>query len=382
MRSDIVKSISDAMYKDVSRGLKDVVLDFSEICEIDNNENKLRYRGYDVIELASSCNFECTISLLLDGELPSEHQYPRIEELLDQKRVLSDSVVSVIDALPLASQPMDVLRTSVSTIGCSISDDDLISIREQADQLIAQMPLIIGYLKARRDGGIAPKYCPGFSHAANVLSQFTGTELSDLDPKDIEIMDQVLTIHAEHELNASCFSARVTASAITDLVAAVTSAISTLAGSLHGGANEKVLEAVEEIATPEGAEEYIDSALREKRKVHGFGQRGCKAEDPRAIQLRLLAEQVSKGRGGSKILPILYSMNEAMRQHRNLWPNVDFYSVSVLHDIGIEKDLFTPLFACSRVVGWSAHVLEQLSDNLIIRPKAKYVGHAYRPIPL
>jgi citrate synthase len=160
----------------------------------------------------------------------------------------------------------------------------------------------------------------------------------------------------------------------------VTAAVSTLAGSLHGGANERVLRTAQSIGSPDAVDDFVHDAFANRRKIHGFGQRGCKAEDPRAILLRGMAEEVSARKGGSDILPILLAMNRAVQSHRELWPNVDFYSAAILHDLGIDTDLFTPLFACSRVVGWSAHVAEQVDDNRLIRPKAKYAGQPYRPL--
>jgi citrate synthase len=359
----------------VYRGLAGVYVDYTSICEIDDDNDKLFYRGYDVSDLSAAATFEDVFYLLLLGELPTKDQRKQLALDLDQNRYLSKEVSLIIDLLPIQAPPMAVLRTAISAIGCLDSGNSNPSdVIASAIKLVAQLPLIIGHFHARTHGVAAPKIKMGVAHAATVLSQFTGVEISDIHPDDIAVIDKLLIIHAEHELNASCFAARVTASAMTDLAAAVTSGISTLAGSLHGGANEQVLRTAKTIGSPDAAAAFVEQTFEKKQKIHGFGQRGCKAEDPRAILLRTMAEEIAARKGASNILPILLAVSQAVQQHRKLWPNVDFYSAAVLHDLGIDTELFTPMFACSRVVGWSAHVAEQMKDNRLIRPKAKYVG--------
>lgn len=376
-RPSTIAASADAI--PIFRGLAGVFVDYTTICEIDDENNKLRYRGYDLGELVGNVAFEDVVHLLLHGELPTETQRRQLAMEMDQNRYLSNGVSQIIDLLPKHASPMAVLRTSISAIGCYYSGTATpAEVRNAAVRLVAQLPLAIGRFRARTHQEASPEIEVGAPHAATVLSQFTGVEVGKLDAADISVVDKLLTIHVEHELNASCFAARVAASTLTDLAAAVTAAVSTLAGSLHGGANERVLRTAQKIGAPEAVDDFVRDAFANKRKIHGFGQRGCKAEDPRAILLRGIAEELSVRKGGSDILPILLAMNKSVQKHRELWPNVDFYSAAVLHDLGIDTELFTPMFACSRVVGWSAHVAEQIDDNRLIRPKAKYVGPQYR----
>jgi citrate synthase len=364
--------------KPVFRGLAGIFVDDTAICEIDNGTDELRYRGYDLTDLLAHCKFEDTIHLLLFGEIPSRQQDADIRDTLRFNRDLPGSVYDLIRTLPRSANPMSVLRTTISALGCyehGVEDED--GGRLRILRLISQIPMVIGAFEGHRRGIPAPVAVPTGSHAAHVLQQLLPRASDDAD---VAVMDKVLTIHAEHELNASCFSARVTASTRSSLVAALTSAVGTLSGSLHGGANERVLMNAQVIGKPDAAEAFVDRALARKEKIHGFGQRGCVGEDPRAVILRNMAEELVLRKGDDSIFQILSHLHEAMTARTKLWPNVDFYSASVLYSLGIPRDLFTPLFAASRIVGWSAHILEQLANNHLIRPKARYVGPTLRRV--
>lgn len=362
----------------VLRGLSGVFVDFTAICEIDNDTDRLRYRGYDLPDLIAHCDFEDIVYLLLFGELPDAGQHANLAQALRVNRQLPDGVHDLIRALPVGADPMAVLRTTVSALGCHEPHGaELDDIRAGAIRLIAQIPMLLGAFEALRRDQPPPEPMPDSSHAAHVLQQLT-SRLPE--PADAAVMDKVLIIHAEHELNASCFAARVTASTLSTLTAALTAAIGALSGSLHGGANERVLANAQAIGHPEAAAAFVDDLLARKEKVHGFGQRGCAGEDPRAVILRVMAAELARRKGDARIFRVLSSMHEAMAARTKLWPNVDYYSASVLHSLGLPRDLFTPLFAVSRSVGWSAHVLEQQVNNRLIRPKAKYVGPAPRRV--
>ncbi|WP_429932713.1 citrate/2-methylcitrate synthase [Agrobacterium vitis] len=364
----------------VFRGLAGVYVDFTTICEIDNDTDQLRYRGYDIADLIEHCTFEEVVSLLLFGELPTPAQTANIAQALLVNRELPAPIYDLIRSLPRSTEPMAALRTSVSALGCYETDgQSLEETRLSAIRLLAQIPLAIGAFEAHRRERPWLDPLSGRSHAAHVLQQLT---LQDPDEQDAQVMDKVLSIHAEHELNASCFSARVTASTLSNLAASITAAIGTLSGSLHGGANERVLMNVQTISDPEGVDAFIDGALSRKEKIHGFGQRGCAGEDPRAVILRGMAEDLVQRKGDDSVFKVLTRLHEAMSTRRKLWPNVDFYSASVLYSLGVPRDLFTPLFASSRTAGWSAHILEQLADNRLIRPKAKYAGPELRSVPV
>jgi citrate synthase len=364
--------------KPVFRGLAGVFVDDSAICEIDNDTDELRYRGYDLIDLITHCMFEDTVHLLLFGEIPSLQQDAHIRETLQSNRELPGAIYDLIRTLPRSADPMAALRTSISALGCyEPGTEHQGDTRLKVLRLISQIPMVIGAFESYRRGVAALAPMPTGSHAAHVLQQVL---LRSPDEADVGVMDKVLTIHAEHELNASCFSARVTASTRSNMFAALTSAVGTLSGSLHGGANERVLMAAQAIGKPDAAEAFVVEALARKEKIHGFGQRGCAGEDPRAVVLRSMAEELALRKADNSIFQILTRLHEVMAARTKLWPNVDFYSASVLYSLEIPRDLFTPLFAASRIVGWSAHILEQLANNHLIRPKARYVGPSLRRV--
>jgi citrate synthase len=364
----------------IHKGLKGVLVDTTAVSEIDDVNSRLRYRGYELPELAERCVFEEVVHLLLWGELPTAGELEEVRALFEASRRLPPAAARLIELLPRDTPPMAMLRTVVSALGClePAGGLDAPTVRRAAVKLTAQVPAILAAWRARVRGEPAGEPPPGAGHAGALLHALTGRPG---DAPAAAILDRVLTIHADHEFNASCFSARVTISTLSDLHAAITSAIGTLSGSLHGGANERVLELVEALGAPEAVEPYVLDVLGRKGKIPGFGQRGCRYEDPRAVILKEMAEALAARRAGASTLPVFRRLHEVMRERTTLWPNVDFYSASVLDSLGVPRDMFTPVFVASRIVGWCAHVLEQLAGNVIIRPKGVYDGPGPRPVP-
>ncbi|HEX6971912.1 MAG TPA: citrate synthase [Limnochordia bacterium] len=364
-------------------GLEDVVALTSEICFIDGQEGRLLYRGYDIDDLATEATFEEVVYLLWHGRLPNASELDALKAALAAASPLAPGVLDLLERLPADAPPMDVLRTAVSALplfpeGKGGGQEGPIS---DAIRLVAEIPTIVA-AQARLAAGkrpLAPR--PDLSLAANFLYMLHGTEP---DPSSARTFDICLILHADHELNASTFAARVTAATLSDIYAAVTSAIGALKGPLHGGANEQVMRTLLEIGDIERVESWVKEALAAKRRIMGFGHRVYKTEDPRATHLRRLSEQVSRQAGEAKWYEMSRRMEEVVRRLKpNLYPNVDFYSASTYHALGIPTSLFTPVFACSRSAGWTAHILEQYENNRLIRPRAEYTGQqraVYTPL--
>jgi citrate synthase len=356
------------------RGLEGVVALQSSICEVDGERGKLYYRGIELHELATQSTYEETAYLLWNGRLPDRDELLRLETEMFSYRDLPCQVPEIIGSYMTGWDSMEALRTSVSALsGCDPAglnhthDQDL----DRATLLTARTPIIVAtYQRARRKlPPVAPRSDLGT--AANFLYMLEGKMPSE---RHARILDIVLVVHADHELNASTFAARVAASTLADIYAAVTSAIGTLDGPLHGGANEDVMHMLEEIGSPDRAEQYVQSLLAQGKKVPGFGHRVYKGADPRATELRPYAEELARETGQTSIFEISKKLEEIMMREKGLNANLDFISAMVYHGLGIPTDLMTPLFACSRMAGWTAHILEQYSDNRLIRPRAEYVG--------
>ena len=357
----------------VQRGLEDVVALESSLCFIDGRGGRLIYRGYDIRDLAANATFEEVAYLLWYGRLPNRAQLDELRKRLVSLRTLPPELLAILDRLPTTSSPMDVLRTAISALALlepAESQPGVTSIGG-ALRLTAALPSILGYYHRRRSGQPAPSTHPELSHAAYVLSVLRDGPIAPLDEK---AMDVALTLHADHELNASTFAARVTASTLSDLYSAITSAVGTLKGPLHGGANERVMELLEEIQVPDRAEEIVKAKLARHERIMGFGHRVYKVEDPRATILRDWSHRVGEAKGNLSYYDRLRRVEEVVHREKGLYPNVDLYSGSVYTLLGIPKDLFTPVFAVSRVSGWTAHVLEEYQDLRLIRPTANYVG--------
>jgi citrate synthase len=366
----------------VQRGLQDIVAVESHITFIDGKGGRLLYEGYDIRELAERSTFEEVAYLLWYGRLPTATQLEGLKERLVGLRALPEPLARLIDSLPTDSDPMDVLRTAVSALAMleRAETQPGPSSIGGALRLTATLPSMIGRFQRRRMDLAPLKERPDLNHAANLLYQITGREGSEAENRALDV---ALILHADHELNASTFAARVTASTLSDLYSAVTSAIGTLKGPLHGGANERAVELLQEIGDINRVEEVVTAKLALHERVSGFGHRVYKVEDPRATILRVWLHRVGESAGDLRAYEMLERLREIVHREKGLYPNVDLYSGSMYALLGVPKDLFTPIFAVSRVSGWTAHVLEEYHDLRLIRPSALYVGPtdlAYVPI--
>ncbi len=357
----------------VQRGLEDVVALESRICFIDGRGGRLIYQGYDIRDLAAHSTFEEVTYLLWYGRLPTARQLQDLRTRLTALRELPPQVVEILDRVPKESNPMDVLRTAISALAEFEPTETKpgASSIGGAQRLTAVIPTILAYFHRRRMGLPPLTPHPELAHAAWILQALRDTPSSDLESRALDV---ALILHADHELNASTFAARVTASTLSDLYSAITSAVGTLKGPLHGGANERVMELLSEAGTVARVEELVRAKLARHERIMGFGHRVYKVEDPRATILRDWSRQVGEAKGNLTYYHLLRRLEEVVHTEKGLYPNVDLYSGSVYTLLGIPKDLFTPLFAASRVAGWTAHVLEEYQDLRLIRPTARYVG--------
>lgn len=356
-------------------GLEDVVALTSDLCFIDGKEGRLVYRGYNAVDLARHATFEEVVFLLWEGRLPNRTELAEITGEIAGARSIDVHVHDLVNSVPKETHPMDVLRTAVSLAG--IYDPDGAAMDPKANhrkavRLVAQIPTIVAYFDRVRNGVDVVPPDPKLSLAENFLYMLSGKR----PPADhAQAFSTALILHADHELNASTFSARVTAGTLSDIYSAITSAIGTLKGPLHGGANEQVMLMVDEIGTLDNAIPWLDRAFAEKRKIMGFGHRVYKTDDPRAVVLRGISETMSRQSDqAAHVFKLLEAIQAHVRDAKGLNPNVDFYSGSIYRQLGIPIDIFTPVFAISRIAGWSAHVLEQYSNNRLIRPRAEYTG--------
>ncbi|HTW54898.1 MAG TPA: citrate/2-methylcitrate synthase [Thermoplasmata archaeon] len=358
---------------EVQHGLEDVVALESRICFIDGKQGRLIYDGYDIRDLAARSTFEEVAYLLWYGRLPTAAQLHDLTARLTELRRLPETLAVEIDALPATAHPMDILRTAVSALALLEPEETKPgeSSIGGAQRLTAVLPSILGRFHRRRAGLPALRDRPELSHAAYLVYALLDRAPTELEARAIDV---ALILHADHELNASTFAARVTASTLSDLYSAVTSAIGTLKGPLHGGANERVMELLEEIGTVDRVEEVVKGKLSRHERIMGFGHRVYKVEDPRATILREWSRRVGEAHGSLRYYELLRKVEEVVLREKGLYPNVDLYSGSVYSLLGIPHDLFTPVFAASRVAGWTAHVLEEYHDLRLIRPTAKYVG--------
>lgn len=367
----------------VQAGLEGVVASASAICFVDGSEGRLLYQGYDIHDLAAHCTFEEVVYLLWHGELPARPQLEALRRELGAARALPAGVLGLLGGLPRTADPMDVLRTAVSALALydpDLEDRSRAGNLRKAARLVAQFPTIVAAYHRMRQGQppVAPQ--PEAGHAADFLRMLFGREP---DPEHVRAMDVALILHADHELNASTFAARVTAATLSDIYAAVTSAIGTLKGPLHGGANAAVMGLLQEAGTPERVESVVLERLARKEKIPGFGHRVYRTEDPRVRHLRPLSQRLGAKAGDLRWFEMTRRMEEVVMRERQLYPNVDLYSASVYAAMGITPDLFPPIFAVSRISGWTAHILEQYADNRLIRPRAEYIGPRRREfVPL
>ena len=363
------------------KGLEGIVAANSGICWIDGDAGILSYRGIDIHELASHSTFEETTYLLWFGRLPNEAELQDFTAQLAASRVIDPSIVALLKSFPASATPMEVLRTAVSALSMYDADeaDNLHDANvRKAFRLTSQVGMIVAIYDRLRKGLELVEPDPTLTHAANFLWMLNGEKPSETATKTLDI---ALILHADHELNASTFAARVIAATLSDIHSAVTGAIGALKGPLHGGANEAVMRmlyAIEEAGID--PVEYVRAMLAAKKKVSGFGHRVYKTEDPRATHLRRMSEQLAKDSGVTKWYDWSRQIELFINAEKHLNANVDFYSASTYTTLGIDVDLFTPIFAVSRISGWAAHVIEQLDDNRLIRPRAEYIGPTY-PAP-
>jgi citrate synthase len=360
------------------RGLEGIVATTSKICYIDGDQGVLAYRGFDIHELADNSTFEETCYLLWNGSLPTRSELKDLQQRLAAERKLDPAIIEFLRTLPKNAAPMDVLRTSVSALGLYDVDeknnDHDANVRKSI-RLTSQIAMIVAAYDRLRKGKNVVTPDPSLSHAANFLLLLNGTAPSKTAERALDI---ALILHADHELNASTFAARVTAATLSDMHSAITSAIGALKGPLHGGANEAVFRILSQIdSSGTDPVEHIRGMLAQKKKISGFGHRVYHTEDPRATHLRKMSEDLGRSSGEPKWFEMSRKIEQFVKSEKKLNANVDFYSASTYHVLGIDVDLFTPIFAVSRISGWTAHVIEQLDDNRLIRPRADYVGPSY-----
>jgi citrate synthase len=364
---------------EVKAGLEDVVVGQQDICFIDGEKGELIYRGYHIDELAPQATYEEVVYLLWHGKLPNQQQLATLNERLVTRRALNDDHLKLIQSMPKTALPMSVCRTGVSQIG--LYDPEKLTFDKEtsllkADDILAKMPTIMATFARYRKGlrSIPPR--EDLSHAANFLWMLNGKEPT-LEAE--KALDLYLVLLAEHDYNASTFACRVTASTRAGIYSAVVSGIGTLSGDAHGGAVQEAMEQFQEIGNVDNVQPWFEGCLKSKKRIMGIGHRVYKALDPRAPHLRAKVEALAGQSENRKWFDIAAKLEEITGQHpyfqeRKLYPNVDYYSAPLLHMLGLETDMFTPMFAISRIAGWAAHIMHQYADNRLIRPRADYVG--------
>jgi 2-methylcitrate synthase/citrate synthase II len=360
-----------------SPGLEGVIAGETAISTV---EGGLRYRGYPVGELAEKTSFEEVAYLLLHGELPTARELAEFQKRLAAARSIPEPLRNLLRALPRSTPPMDALRSAVSVLAHfdpETADNSHDANMRKAERLLGQIPVAVAdqYHFAKGTAPVAPR--PDLSHAANFLYMLRGSEPS---PADVRAFDVSLILYAEHEFNASTFTARVVVSTEADLHAAIVAAIGALKGRLHGGANEKVMDLLRQAGGPETAEAWVRGALARKERIMGFGHRVYKHGDMRARILKEYARKAAEAAGETKWERTAAIIEEIMEREKNLLPNLDWPAGRLYHAMGLEVPLYTPIFVMSRIAGWSAHVIEQLDHNRLIRPRSRYTGPGVRSV--
>ena len=355
-------------------GLRGVAAASSSISDVNGEKGELIYQGYNIHDLAKHSTFEEVIFLLWNKRLPTAAELATLEQSLRAAYAVPAVLIDLMKQFPHEADPIDVLRTAISALELYDSNSRDIS-RETSIQtavrLTAQFPTIVAAADRIRRGLEPLTPDASLNIAANFLYLLRGEQPSEHDAR---VFDVCLILHADHELNASTFTARVVAGTLADMYACVTAAIGALSGPLHGGANTNVMKTLLEIGSLENVEPYVKQALAAKRKMMGFGHAVYKTEDPRATHLRQFSKEMGEANGDSKWYEMSRKVEEVMMREKGLYPNVDFYSASAYYSMGIPLDLYTPIFAVSRISGWTGHILEQYADNKLIRPRAEYIG--------
>ena len=355
-------------------GLEGIVAGESTLSDVNGQEGRLIYAGYDIHDLAEHSTFEEVIYLLWNGQLPTRPQLDELKQQLSREPGLPPEIQQFIRSIPKDANAMDMLRTVVSAL--SLYDPDKADMSREANvrrsiRLTAKFPTIVTTFQRVRNGLDPVEPRQDLSLAGNFLYTLKGQEPDEIATRT---MDVAFVLHADHELNASTFAARVTAATLSDMYSAIVSAIGTLKGPLHGGANEGVIKNLLEIGSVENVEPWVKNAFANRQKIMGFGHRVYRTTDPRATHLSEMSRRLGQRTGETKWYDMSKRMEEVVKREKGLNANVDFYSASTYYALGIPTDLFTPIFACSRISGWTAHVLEQYKNNRLIRPRAEYVG--------
>jgi citrate synthase len=362
----------------IAKGLEGIVANSTALSEVMGAEGVLIYAGYDINELAGKVTYEEVVYLLWHGKLPNQSELNQLKGCLADERELPQGIIDFILNAPKKANPMDVIRTAVSMLGLYDSDINDESSRDSVDQrraisITSKISVIAAYFHRARQGKDLPPIRKDLGEAAHFLYLING-EVPTQEAADT--LDVAYVLHADHGMNASTFSARVTIATLTDIYSAITSAIGTLKGPLHGGANEGVIHMLLEIGSEDRVDEWVDEQLAQKKKIMGIGHRVYRTLDPRAPHLRTMAIKLCDQLGEPKYIRMSERIAAIMKEKKGLNANVDFYSATVYYSLGIPTDLFTPIFAIARTSGWTAHVLEQLADNRLYRPLSEYVGPA------
>jgi citrate synthase len=359
----------------ISKGLEGIVANSTRLSDVLGEKGQLIYAGYDINELAGKVSYEEIVHLLWHGHLPSRKELTDLENNLRSRRDLPQGVINFIETAPKKSNPMDVIRTAISMLGLYDTElEEDINVdknRIRALHITAKIGVIAAYFHRARQGKPLPPVRQDLGEAAHFLYLLNGEEPK---PEAVKTLDVAFVLHADHGMNASTFSARVTVATLTDMYSAITSAIGTLKGPLHGGANEGVIHMLVEIGSEDRVDSYIEEQLAQKKKIMGIGHRVYKVLDPRAPHLREMAIRLSEELGDAKWIRMSERIAALMKEKKGLNANVDFYSATVYYSLGIPTDMFTPVFAIARTAGWTAHVLEQLADNRLYRPLSEYTG--------
>ncbi len=359
-------------------GLRGQIAGQTALCTVGKTGAGLTYRGYDVRDLAAECDFEEVAYLLFYGELPTAAQLADYKKRLKTMRDLPQPLKEVLERIPASAHPMDVMRTGSSVLGTLEPEVSFDQQRDVAERLMAAFPAIMCYwYRFTHDGVRIDCTSDEDTLGGHFLALLHGKKPSDLH---VKVMNVSLILYAEHEFNASTFTARVCASTLSDLYSCVTGAIGSLRGPLHGGANEAAMDMIEQWKSPEEAREAILGMLERKDKIMGFGHAIYSVSDPRNEVIKVWAKKLADEVGDTVLYPVSVAVDETMWEQKKLFPNADFYHASAYHFMGIPTKLFTPIFVCSRVTGWASHVFEQRSNNRIIRPSAEYIGPEQRKV--
>jgi len=359
----------------VARGLEGIIANTTRLSDVIGDKGQLIYAGYDINDLAGKVSYKEVVYLLWKGKLPNRRELDEFTHALRAERQLPDAVINFITSAPKNADPMDVMRTAISMLGVYDPDMEKEATREvnerRARSITAKIGVIAAYFHRARQGKSLPPVRDDLTEAEHFLYLICGEPQAQ---EASDALDVAFVLHADHGMNASTFSARVTISTLSDFYSAITSAIGTLKGPLHGGANEGVIQMLQEIGEEKNVDAYIEKQLAQKKKIMGIGHRVYKTLDPRAPHLRAMAAKLSEKIGEPKWIRMSERIAQLMKEKKNLNANVDFYSATVYYSLGIPTDLFTPIFAIARCSGWCAHVLEQLEDNRLSRPLSQYVG--------